>query len=126
MHAIERRHDANFPGAAAPEVPISVAMTTSELLPGALVRHDCLEPLGLTVTAGAKLLGIARKTLDTLVNGRSGVPPEMAVRLATAFGGSAQSWIAMQAAYDYAQIRTREDAIGATVRTQLLPKPLAS
>ena len=62
--------------------------------PGELVRHDCLEPLGLTVTAGAKLLGVARKTLDNLVNGRSGVSPEMAVRLATAFGGSAQSWIA--------------------------------
>ncbi len=94
--------------------------------PGALVRHDCLEPLDLTVTAGAKLLGVARKTLDNLVNGRSGVSPEMAVRLATAFGGSAQSWIAMQAAYDYAQIRNREDAIRATVRTQLLPKRRAS
>jgi len=94
--------------------------------PGELVRYDCLEPLGLTVTAGAKLLGISRKTLDNLVNQRSGVSPEMAVRLSTAFGGSAQSWIEMQATYAYAQIRKREDAIKATVLTQLLPKRRAS
>jgi addiction module HigA family antidote len=94
--------------------------------PGELVRYDCLEPLDLTVTAGAKLLGVSRKTLDNLVNGRSGVSPEMAVRLSTAFGGSAQSWIEMQAAYEYAQVRKREDAIKATVQTQLLPKRRAS
>jgi addiction module HigA family antidote len=84
--------------------------------PGEIVRHDCLEPLGLTVTAGAKALGVSRKTLDNLVNRRSGISPEMAVRLAAAFGGSAQAWISMQAAYDYAQVRDREDAIRATVR----------
>lgn len=84
--------------------------------PGDLVRHDCLEPLGLTVTKGAEVLGVSRKTLDNLVNRRAGVSPEMAVRLATAFGGSAQAWIAMQANYDYAQVRQREAAIKATVR----------
>jgi addiction module HigA family antidote len=84
--------------------------------PGDLVRHDCLEPLGLTVTKGAEVLGVSRKTLDNLVNRRAGVSPEMAVRLATAFGGSAQTWIAMQANYDYAQVRQREAAIKATVR----------
>ncbi len=84
--------------------------------PGELVRHDCLEPLGLTVTRGAEALGVSRKTLDNLVNGRAGVSPEMAVRLAAAFGGSAQAWITMQAQYDYARVRQREDAIRATVK----------
>jgi addiction module HigA family antidote len=84
--------------------------------PGDLVRHDCLEPLGLTVTKGAQVLGVSRKTLDNLVNRRAGVSPEMAVRLATAFGGSAQAWINMQAQYDYARVRQREAAIKATVR----------
>ena len=84
--------------------------------PGDLVRHDCLEPLGLTVTKGADVLGVSRKTLDNLVNRRAGVSPEMAVRLAAAFGGSAQAWITMQAQYDYAQVRQREDAIRKTVK----------
>ena len=65
--------------------------------PGDLVRHDCLEPLGLTVTEGAEVLEVPRKALDNLVNRRAGVSPEMAVRLAAAFGGSAQAWINMQA-----------------------------
>lgn len=90
--------------------------------PGELVRHDCLEPSGLTVTAAADVLGVSRKTLDNLVNGRSGVSPEMAVRLAAAFGGSAQAWINMQAQYDYAQVRGREEAIRATVKTKLVPQ----
>jgi antitoxin HigA-1 len=84
--------------------------------PGELVRHDCLEPLALTVTAGAKVLGISRKTLDNLVNGRAGVSPEMAVRLAAAFGGTPQVWINVQAAYDYAQVAKRAEAIRATVQ----------
>ena len=84
--------------------------------PGELVRHDCLEPLNLTVTAGAKVLGVARKTLDNLVNRRAGVSPEMAVRLAAAFGGTPQVWINLQAAYDYAQVSRRAEAIRATVR----------
>ena len=83
--------------------------------PGELVRHDCLEPLGLTVTRGAQVLGVSRKALDNLVNGRADVSPEMVVRLAIAFGGSAQTWINMQANYDYAQVRKREAAIRATV-----------
>ena len=83
--------------------------------PGELVRHDCLEPLGLTVTRGAQVLGVSRKALDNLVNGRADVSPEMVVRLAIAFGGLAQTWINMQANYDYAQVRKREAAIRATV-----------
>lgn len=84
--------------------------------PGELVRHDCLAPLDLTVTAGAKVLGVSRKALDNLVNGRAGVSPEMAVRLAAAFGGTPQVWINIQAAYDYAQVAKRSEAIRATVQ----------
>lgn len=87
--------------------------------PGELVRFECIEPLGLTVTAAAKALGVSRKTLDNLVNGRSGVSPEMAVRLAAAFGGSTQTWINLQSAYDLAQISKRESEIRATVTPQV-------
>jgi antitoxin HigA-1 len=68
--------------------------------PGLMVRHECLEPLGLTITAGAAVLGVTRKTLSELVNGRTGISPEMAVRLAKAFGSAARVWLDMQAAYD--------------------------
>jgi addiction module HigA family antidote len=54
--------------------------------PGRIVRQDCLEPLNLTVTEAAKVLGVARQTLNSLVNERAGISPEMAVRLAKAFG----------------------------------------
>ena len=65
---------------------------------------ECLEPLGLSVTAGAAALGVTRKTLSELVNGRSGVSAEMAIRLAKAFGSSARLWLDLQSAYDLAQI----------------------
>ena len=71
--------------------------------PGLSVRHDCLEPLGLTVTEGAAKLGVSRKQLSNVVNGRSGISPEMAVRLDMVFGGGAATWVQMQAAYDLAQ-----------------------
>lgn len=71
--------------------------------PGKIVRHDCLEPLGLTVTAGAKALGVSRQALNNLVNGKAGVTPEMAIRLEKAFGGTADAWLRMQMNYDLAQ-----------------------
>lgn len=82
--------------------------------PGLSVRHDCLEPLGLTVTKGAEVLGVTRQTLNDLVNGRRGISPEMALRLDLAFGGSADTWLRLQAAYDLAQ--ARRDADGLTVK----------
>ena len=72
--------------------------------PGEHVRHLCLEPLDLTVTAGAKALGVSRKALSELLNGHTGVSPEMAVRLEKAFGGTAQSWLGLQTGYDLAQV----------------------
>jgi len=79
--------------------------------PGASVRHDCLEPLGLSVTAGARVLGVSRKQLSALVNGRAGISPEMAIRLDKAFGGGASTWYQLQAAYDMAQALRRADEI---------------
>ena len=68
--------------------------------PGEHVRANCLEPLGLSITAAAKALGVARKTLSELVNGKSGISPEMAIRLEKAFGGSARHWMQLQLNYD--------------------------
>ena len=74
--------------------------------PGSLVLHDCIQPLGVTITDAAAALGVSRFTLSELVNGKRGISPEMAVRLSKAFGGSAESWLTQQAHYDLAQLRT--------------------
>jgi len=79
--------------------------------PGLSVKHDCLEPLGLTVTKGAQVLGVTRQTLNDLVNCRRGVSPEMALRLDMAFGGGADTWMRLQAAYNLAQARRKADKI---------------
>ena len=64
--------------------------------PGEILRSLCLEPLGLTVTRAAEALGVSRKTLSTILNGRAGITPEMAVRLSIAFDPSAESWLNQQ------------------------------
>ncbi len=79
--------------------------------PGESVRYDCLEPLGLTVTDGAKALGVTRQALNNLVNGKSGISPEMAIRLDKAFGGGAEIWLGLQMDYDLAQALKRADEI---------------
>ena len=79
--------------------------------PGLSVRHDCLEPLGLNVTEAARRLGISRKQLSDIVNGHAGISPEMAIRLDKAFGGGADTWLRLQAAYDLAQAMKRADEI---------------
>jgi antitoxin HigA-1 len=79
--------------------------------PGETVRYDCLEPLGLGVTEGAKVLGVTRQALNNLVNGKSGISPEMAIRLEKAFGGSAHVWLGVQMAYDLAQAMKNAGAI---------------
>jgi addiction module HigA family antidote len=79
--------------------------------PGETVRYDCLESLGLTVTRGAAVLGVTRQTLNNLVNGKSGISPEMAIRLSKAFGSSPETWLKMQLDYDLAQARQGEDRI---------------
>jgi len=79
--------------------------------PGLSVKHDCLEPLGLSVTKGAAVLGVTRQTLNDLVNARRGISPEMALRLDLAFGGGADVWLRLQAAYDLAQARQKAHAL---------------
>ena len=79
--------------------------------PGLSVRVNCLEPFHLSVTQGAKILGVSRTTLSRLLNGQAGVSPEMAIRLSKAFGATPDVWIRMQAAYDLAQARRRERQI---------------
>ena len=90
--------------------------------PGRIVRSACLEPLGLSVTEGAKILGITRQTLTKVVNGKSGISAEMAIRLAKAFGSTAEIWVRMQASYDLAQARKDESKI--KVRRQHVPEEL--
>ncbi|NGX17560.1 HigA family addiction module antitoxin [Wenzhouxiangella sp. XN24] len=68
--------------------------------PGEIIRSLCLEPLELTVTDAAAALGVSRKTLSAILNGRAGLSPEMAVRLSMAFGTSAESWLNLQTQYD--------------------------
>ncbi|MCH7566910.1 MAG: HigA family addiction module antidote protein [Nitrospirae bacterium] len=68
--------------------------------PGEVLRVLCLEPLGMTVTETAKALGVSRKTLSAILNGRAGISPEMAVRLSIAFDTSAESWLNQQTQYD--------------------------
>ncbi|NQU60162.1 MAG: HigA family addiction module antidote protein [Rhodospirillales bacterium] len=68
--------------------------------PGEAIRELCLEPMDLTVTKAAEGLGVTRKALSELLNGHSGISPEMAIRLSKAFGGSAESWMTQQMQYD--------------------------
>ena len=68
--------------------------------PGEILKELCLEPLDLSVTRAAQALGISRKTLSAILNGRAGISPEMAIRLSIAFGTSAESWLNQQAQYD--------------------------
>src|SRR3972149_3560753 len=79
--------------------------------PGLSVRHDCIEPLGLTITETARVLGVTRQALNNLVNGKAAISPEMAIRLDKAFGGGAETWLRLQAAYDLAQAKKRASEI---------------
>jgi len=84
--------------------------------PGETVRELCLKPLGLTVTDAAKGLGVSRKTLSSLLNGRFGISPEMAIRLSKAFGGSPESWLIQQAQYDLWQVQDQEEKISKSIK----------
>ena len=79
--------------------------------PGLSVRHDCLEPLELSVSEAARKLGISRKQLSDIVNCRAGISPEMAIRLDKAFGGGAETWYRLQSAYALAQAMQKADRI---------------
>jgi addiction module HigA family antidote len=90
--------------------------------PGGSIRRACLEPLGLSVTEGAKILGVSRQALNNVINGKSGISPEMAIRISKAFGSTPETWLRMQIAYDLALARKNEDKI--KVRRQQTPQEL--
>jgi addiction module HigA family antidote len=75
--------------------------------PGEVIRELCLEPLGLSVTDAAAGLGVTRKALSELLNGHSGISPEMALRLSLAFGGTPESWLEQQVQYDLSRTRQK-------------------
>jgi antitoxin HigA-1 len=79
--------------------------------PGRSIRDACLQPLGLSVTEGARILGVTRQALNNVVNGKSGVSAEMAIRLSKAFGSTPDTWLRMQVAYDLAQAMKEESKI---------------
>jgi addiction module HigA family antidote len=88
--------------------------------PGRIVRQECLEPLGLNVTDGAKALGKSRNALSELVNERRGVSPEMAIRLAKAFGTAPEVWGGLQLDFDMAQAANRAH----TIKVQRVTMPV--
>ncbi len=93
--------------------------------PGEIVREQCLDPLGLTITAAAKGLGVTRKVLSELVNGHSGVSPEMAIRLSKAFGSNPETWLRLQLQYDLWHAELRAGSIKVTRFAEHSPVLLA-
>lgn len=79
--------------------------------PGRSIKIECLEPLGLSVSEGARILGVARSTLSRVINGQVSITPEMAIRLSKAFGSAPETWLKMQQAYDLAEMRAKEGEI---------------
>ena len=82
--------------------------------PGGIVRRQCLEPLGLSITKAAQGLGVTRQALSELVNEKSGVSVEMAIRLSKAFGSTPETWLGLQTAYDLWQARERVNQLKVT------------
>jgi addiction module HigA family antidote len=79
--------------------------------PGGIIRRQCLEPLGLSVTEAAKGLGVTRQALSDLLNEKAGVSVDMAIRLSKAFGSSAETWLGLQTAHDLALAQDRARSI---------------
>jgi addiction module HigA family antidote len=79
--------------------------------PGSIVKHECVEALGLTVKDAAKALGVSRPTLSKVINCRSAISPEMAIRLSKAFGSRPEIWLKMQLAHDLAHALRRAGKI---------------
>jgi addiction module HigA family antidote len=84
--------------------------------PGEIIKGLCLEPKGLSVADAAERLGVSRKTLYKIINGKGSVTPEMALRLELVFGSTAQTWLTMQATYDLSQLKDKRKALKAALR----------
>jgi addiction module HigA family antidote len=78
--------------------------------PGKLIRHS-IEASGLSLTDAAKRLGVTRQTLSRVINGRTSLSPEMAVRVSKAFGSTVEHWMRMQLAYDLAAVEKTAKSI---------------
>lgn len=78
-------------------------MMRNPVHPGEIVKHDCIDVMGMTVTAAATALGVTRPTLSKVINGRAAISPEMAIRLSKAFGSRPETWLRMQLSFDLAQ-----------------------
>jgi antitoxin HigA-1 len=96
-------------------LPVEAPMHTPPH-PGRIVRQDCIEALGLTIGEAAEALGVTRQTLDRLVNERGGISPEMALRLAKAFGSTPDLWLRLQATHDLTETRKRKAEELGTIR----------
>lgn len=79
--------------------------------PGEIIRELCLEPLDISVTEAADSLGVSRKALSSILNGRAGISPEMAIRLSIAFDTSPESWLNQQSQYDLWQAEKNRDSL---------------
>ena len=79
--------------------------------PGVIIRDEVLEPLRLSVTQAATVLGVARPTLSNVLNANAALSPEMAIRIEKAFGPKADHLLRVQMAYDLSQARQRENEI---------------
>jgi addiction module HigA family antidote len=82
--------------------------------PGGIIRRQCIEPLGLSVTEAAEGLGVTRQALSDLLNEKSGISVEMALRLSKAFGSNPETWLGLQTAYDLWQARNRSRTLKVT------------
>ena len=92
--------------------------------PGGIVRRQCLQPLGLSVTRAAQGLGVTRQALSDLVNERTAISTEMAIRLSKAFGSTPETWLGMQMAYDLWQVREHAEQIEIEMFEMPAAKPL--
>src|ERR1700683_587239 len=94
--------------------------------PGHSIKDACLDALNLSVTDGARVLGVARHTLSRVLNGQSGISPEMAIRLEKAGWSNADHWLRMQATYDLAQARQHQGSIKVRRYSPQLSGPVAT
>ena len=79
--------------------------------PGEIIREFCVEPLNLTVTKAAESFGVTRKIFSILLNGKSGISPEMALRLSKVFGRTPEGWLRLQLQFDLRKAKQNADIV---------------
>ncbi len=97
---------------------------TDYIHPGELIRQNCLERFDLSVTDGATALGVSRQSLTNLLGGKTGISPEMALRLEKAFGLTAETWLQRQLLHDLAKARLRFDELNVKSMLSEQQRPL--